>query len=256
MLVFTLMQAAAMVASPSSSLPLPLKLLEGTNLGSAREMERVYKASVDGWSALAFHEKVDELGSVLVVGQLESGATIGGYNPAGFESRDDYRATPRAFLFCSSKSASQSTSGSSDEQSGKEENGGDQVEWVQLSVLGPGDIAIFDYARGGPQFGAADLVIGAPRSAVMGGFAGPDTMDDTATAGDLHVVTASLGGSYERMPPNSGAFPTGLLVELEAYCNAAISQGDGLRVANRAAGGGSPSEQDQDTVQKVGWWPF
>ena len=38
------------------------------------------------------------------------------------------------------------------------------------------DVDSFDYARGGPQFGAADLIIGAPLSPVMGGFAGPDTM--------------------------------------------------------------------------------
>ena len=35
-------------------------------------------------------------------------------------------------------------------------------------------LAIFDYARGGPQFGAADLVIGPPLTPTAGGIAGPD----------------------------------------------------------------------------------
>ena len=236
-------------ADASASLPIPLDLLVDTNLGG-KELERVYCASSDGWSALEFHANVDGVGSVLIVGELESGAYIGGYSPTGWESRDDYRATPRAFLFCS-KSADTSAAGGDNPDD-------EDVAWLKLSVLGPGDVAIFDYARGGPQFGAADLVFGAPLSAVMGGFAGPDTMDDTATAGDLRIVTASLGGSYERMPPGAGAFPTGVLVELEAYCSAAISQGGGIRIASRAASAeaelpaGGPNEAEEQTSKE--WW--
>jgi len=39
---------------------------------------------------------------------------------------------------------------------------------VKAPVLGSGDGAVYDLAKGGPQFGAADLVIGRPKSAVMG----------------------------------------------------------------------------------------
>lgn len=194
------------LASPSivpPSIPLPLSLLAGTNLGG-KQLARCYKASADGWSALDFHRQVDELGSVILVGQLSSGELVGGYNPRGWESIDDYRSTPRAFLFCSRVANDESTRA-----------------WEQSAVLGPGDIAIFDNARGGPQFGAADLVFGAPLAPIMGGFAGPDTMDDTRTAGDLRTVSSRLGGSYARL---AEPFPCGDLVDLECYCNAAIDE--------------------------------
>jgi hypothetical protein len=83
----------------TGSIPLPLSMMEGTNLGG-KTLMRCFKANFDGWSALDFHRQVDELGSVVIVGQLKSGALIGGYNPVGYESVDDYRATPRAFVFC------------------------------------------------------------------------------------------------------------------------------------------------------------
>ena len=176
------------------------------------------------------------------------------YNPVGWESIDDYRATPRAFLFCS------------DAEADVEER-----EWQQCLALGPGEIAIFDNARGGPQFGAADLVIGEPLAPVMGGFAGPDTMDDQRTAGDLRSVRSRLGGSYAKLDKGT-AFPTGELIELEAYCNDAI---DTFRAAawnparsSRAskapellitAGGSDAANKDtsgDEQTPQVGWWPF
>lgn len=230
-----------MCAIPEAMLPLPLALLASTNLGG-KTLERCYRASEDGWSALDFHRQVDGVGSVLVVGELETGELVGGYNPTGWESRDDYRATPRAFLFCSLATPVNGT----------------ERAWTQLSVLGPGDVAIFDFARGGPQFGAADLVIGAPLAPVMGGLAGPDTMDDTRTSGDLRGVRSKLGGSYEPCE----AFPTsGQLVELEAYCSAAFAAGGGRlqvqQVRDEQGGtsgdGGSASDREPDSP---GWWPF
>ena len=236
----------------SDALELPLALLQDTNLGG-RRLERCYKATSNGWSAVDFHQAVDGLGSAIVVGELESGELIGGYNPVGWESRDDYRATPRAFIFCSAPP------GELDDSAPPGELNDSERAWQQLSALGPGDVAVFDYARGGPQFGAADLIIGEPLAPVMGGFAGPDTMDDSASAGDLREVRAKLGGSYARLPSGSTAFPTGRLVELEVYCNTAYcgrgghvvspagaSQPDGASDDGKAASG-SPS---------VGWWPW
>jgi len=216
----------------------PLALLKGTNLGG-RVLERVYCAATDGWSALEFHANVDALGSTLIIGETATGARIGGYSPTGWESRDDYRATPNAFLFCAEPCEDE-----------------DELVWQRLGVLGPGDIAIFDYARGGPQFGAADLVIGGPKTPVMGGIAGPE--NDTPeymerTAGDLRSMRSTLGGSYEKMP-NGQAFPSGPLVELEAWANADFAPGGGLRVGEKAssrkAAGGDAE------APKVGWWPF
>lgn len=100
-----------------------------------------------------------------------------------------------------------------------------------------GNAAVFDYATGGPCFGAADLIIGEPKAAIMGGFAGPDMMDMSANAGILREGKCSIGGSYDFTQgwPVRGRFQ---LVQLEVYCNAAIS--------DFSSGGGSgPS-----------WWPF
>ena len=125
-------------AESEPGLPLPLALLADTNLGSAKAFERCYQATVDGWSALDFHRQCDGVGSTVVIGRLEkSGALVGGYNPTGWESRDDYRATPRAFLFCCSPPPASATVEDP-------ENTQPLLEWAQLSVLGPGDVAIFD----------------------------------------------------------------------------------------------------------------
>jgi len=97
-----------------------------------------------------------------------------------------------------------------------------------------GNAAVFDYATGGPCFGAADLVIGEPKAAIMGGFAGPDMMDTSIGAGSLRSGRSAVGGSYgfTKGWPVRGEFQ---LVQLEVYCNAAIN----------VASSSTPS-----------WWPF
>lgn len=98
-----------------------------------------------------------------------------------------------------------------------------------------GNAAVFDYASGGPCFGAADLVIGQGTAAVMGGFAGPDMEDTSINAGSLRSGRSSLGGSYEFVNgwPVRGDFQ---LVQLEVYCNAAI--------------------KDFESSSGPSWWPF
>ena len=85
--------------APPPSLPLPEELLEGTNLGGGRQLERCYKASVDGWSALNFHRAVDGVGSIVITALNVKGEIIGGFAAPGFSSTDDYRSSTRAFLF-------------------------------------------------------------------------------------------------------------------------------------------------------------
>jgi hypothetical protein len=101
-----------------------------------------------------------------------------------------------------------------------------------------GNAAVFDYATGGPCFGAADLIIGEPRAAVMGGFAGPDVMDNSANAGSLKEGKCGIGGSYRvergQTWPVRGAFQ---LVQIEVYCNSNVA-------------GTSSSLEGQS------WWPF
>ena len=151
---------------------------------------------------------------------------LGGFAPPGFRSTDDYRASTRAFLFCDT-----------DDDGGRSGSDGAAIAWQRCSILGGGETAIFDLARGGPQFGAADLVIGPPTAAVMGGFSGPDMMDDSATAGDLRVVRSALGGSYEKLPRSGLSLPAdSKLLELEAYCNPALKEPQNCDDGSRGGG--------------------
>lgn len=160
-------------------------------------LECVYKASRDGWSAIDFHAAVDNRGSAVVVAQSAGwGATLfGGYNPVGWRSTDDYFPSTSAFLWTV-------------------KGGRNNVQ--KLPILSSG-AAIYDYAAGGPCFGAADLVIGPPQAAVLGGFAGPDMEDTTKNAGTLRTGRSAVGGTYDWNPawPVRGTFA---LAEVEVYC--------------------------------------
>uniref|UniRef100_A0A7S2U8P1 TLDc domain-containing protein n=1 Tax=Attheya septentrionalis TaxID=420275 RepID=A0A7S2U8P1_9STRA len=199
------------------SLEPPAILLEGTNLENV-PLERVYKASRDGWSASTFHDMCDGRGSAVVVALGANGKRFGGYNPVGWRSTDDYSSSNAAFLFALTSSD------------------GTKSSIIKCPVLSGGNAAIYDYATGGPTFGAADLVIGPPRAAVMGGFTGPDTEDTTINAGSLKEGRSSVGGAYEFQKgwPVAGRFT---MVEVEVYCNANMT----------------PESQSS---QSFSFWPF
>ena len=197
--------------APESLKP-PLDLLEGSNLGKeGTELKRCYKASEDGFSAVNFHKCVDGKGSAIVIALSRTGAVFGGYNPLGWRSSDDYNASTNAWLWF---------------------DGGRSN--VKVPILQGGNAAVFDYATGGPCFGSSDLIIGSPKAAVMGGFAGPDMEDVSINAGDLRECMSDLGGAYEFVDgwPCRGKCS---LVEVEVYVNANVES-----LGN--AGGG--------------WWPF
>lgn len=63
------------------------------------KLECAYKATRDGWSAIDFHQAVDERGSGIVVALSRSGAVFGGFNPLGWRSTDDYSSSNAAFLW-------------------------------------------------------------------------------------------------------------------------------------------------------------
>lgn len=173
-------------------------IVEGTYLAQGGDLERVYKASKDGWSAIDFHRAVDGKGSAVVVARGIAGQTFGGFNPNGWRSTDDYYSSTAAFLWCLQ---------------------GNRV--VKLPIMAGGNCAVFDYATSGPCFGSADLMIGPPRAAVMGGFAGPDAEDISKSAGSLRSCKSAVGTTYE----NERAWPVrgGMkLVEVEVYCNANV----------------------------------
>lgn len=195
---------SGLTGRPPSSLAYPADVLEGTNLDRAGiDLRCVYKASRDGWSAVDFHRCVDERGSGLVVCLSQSGKKFGGYNPLGWRSSDDYGSSNSAFLWFTDRSGEGS---------------------VKCPALSGGQAVVFDYATGGPTFGSADLCIGPPQAAVLGGFAGPDMMDTASNAGNLREGTSSVGGAYDTRSgwPARGKFR---LVELEVYCDASISPG-------------------------------
>lgn len=84
------------------SLQYPPDVLTGTNIDPDRpnvDVQRVYKASQDGWSAVNFHDCVDGRGSALVVALSRSGKKFGGFNPLGWMSTDDYGSSNAAFLW-------------------------------------------------------------------------------------------------------------------------------------------------------------
>lgn len=203
----------------------------------------IIQASKDGWSAINFHQCVGEMrdddddvfiriafglyiqnthsnhmnmimltkkdgrGSALVVALTKSGKRFGGYNPLGWMSSDDYGNTNNAFLWF--------------ERNGK---------GVKCPILSGGNAAIFDFATGGPTFGSADLCIGPPEAAVMGGFSGPDMENVSSIAGDLRKGKSSVGGAYGfvRGWPVAGKFG---VVEVEVYCN--LEVGKRLAYGNR-----------------------
>lgn len=168
---------------PYSELPFPADIvLNGTFL-DGKPLARAYKASEDGWSALTFHNKCDFKGPCVVVATTVKGNRFGGFNPVGWRSTDDYAASFNAFLFF---------------WPAKNDTGP-----VLLRKVGGNEAAIFDYARGGPQWGADGLLIGPPKSPVMGGFAGPEIRRE-GTAGDLRVAKCRLGLSYEEIPVEYG----------------------------------------------------
>jgi hypothetical protein len=174
-------------------------ILAGTFLQSSLQQDNlvcVYRASRDGWSAIDFHEAVDNQGSGLVVAQLAgSGKIMGGFNPAGWRSTDDYYSSSAAFLWTITNN-----------------------KVLKIPSYPGGNAAIFDYATAGPCFGAADLMIGPPEAAIMGGFAGPDLEDMAVNAGNLRKGKSSTGYAYDSDPrwPARGSFR---MSQVEVYCN-------------------------------------
>ncbi|GKY98467.1 hypothetical protein MPSEU_000804000 [Mayamaea pseudoterrestris] len=176
------------------------QITQGTFLqNSVDQLQCVYKASRDNWSAQDFHDKVDNLGSAVVIAQVSRGigsSIIGGYNPNGWRSTDDYYLSNQAFLFTATNS---------------------NRNIVKLPIIpGSNAPALFDYATAGPCFGTTDLQIGPLQAAFMGGFAGPDMEDTRTNAGDLRQGKSSVVNfEWTDQWPVRGSFR---VVEVEVYC--------------------------------------
>ncbi|KAF2308749.1 hypothetical protein GH714_015518 [Hevea brasiliensis] len=98
------------------------------------------------------------------------------------------------------------------------------IDPIILPKVGGSGAALFDYARGGPQFGADGLLIGPPLAPVMGGFAGPDT---NSGIGDLRQAKSRLGLSYAKRADGKesifGEDPKATLEEVQVFCSPQIA---------------------------------
>ncbi|WOH11522.1 hypothetical protein DCAR_0831009 [Daucus carota subsp. sativus] len=184
-------------------LPFSPSLLKKTFL-NGRELKCCYKATVDGFSAASFHDCSDFQGPCVIIGYTNKNVKFGAFNPEGYRSTDDYYDSFDPFLFYWDNN--------------------EESEPIVLPKVGGSGAALFDYARGGPQFGADGLLIGPPLAPVMGGFAGPDT---NSGIGDLRQARSRLGLSYAKRADGKeslfGDDPKAVLDEVLVFCNPQIA---------------------------------
>ncbi|GLT81233.1 hypothetical protein SLA2020_526280 [Shorea laevis] len=152
-----------------------------------------------------FHECSDFKGPCVIIGYTNKSFKFGAFNPEGYRSTDDYYDTFDAFLFCWPE----------DEQTD---------DPIILPKVGGSGAALFDYARGGPQFGADGLLIGPPLAPVMGAFTGPDT---NSGVGDLRQAKSRLGLSYAKRKDGKeslfGDEFKATLEEVQVFCSPQIA---------------------------------
>jgi len=184
--------------------------------GADRELKCCYKATVDGFSATDFHRRCDFKGPCVVVGYTDGGFRFGGFSPEGYRSTDDYYDKLDAFLFYWPDELALAAPAEATEAS--------PPPPVVLPKVGGSGAALFDYSRGGPQFGADGLLIGPPLTAVMGVFTGPDS---SAGVGNLRSARSRLGLSYARRPDGKrslfGDEGRAQLAEVLVFCNPQIA---------------------------------
>ncbi|GJN28067.1 hypothetical protein PR202_gb16148 [Eleusine coracana subsp. coracana] len=192
-------------------LSFPMSLVSNTHLRD-RELKCCYRATVDGFSATDFHRQCDFKGPCVVVGRTDGGLRFGGFNPEGYRSTDDYYDTLDAFLFYWPEASA----------AGETETSAAMP--VVLPKVGGSGAALFDYARGGPHFGADGLLIGPPLTAVMGVFTGPDA---STGVGDLRSARSRLGLSYAKRADGKeslfGNETRAKLVEVLVFCSPQVA---------------------------------
>ncbi|CAA6674774.1 unnamed protein product [Spirodela intermedia] len=148
-----------------------------------KELRCCYRATMDGFSATAFHESCDFRGPCVVVGYTEEDSVqVRGLQPGGLSSTDDYYDTFEAFLFywAHPGGAADSTPVI-------------PPRWAQRRRP-------LRLREGRPPVRADGLLIGPPLSPVMGVFTGPTPAPG---AGDLRRAKSRLGLSYAKSPTGS-----------------------------------------------------
>ena len=130
---------AARVDGDSAAIAHLRPLLKNTNL-EFLSLRRAYDAGSDGWTAEAFHSKVDFTGPCLVVCETAGGAVCGGYAPKGYAGYGEFRGSIAAFLFTWT-------------------DGDVSAPVIKLQKVGGAGLATIDEPETGPRFGMDGLVI-------------------------------------------------------------------------------------------------
>ena len=138
-------------------------LLARTQLEKA-PLRLAYDASIDGWSAQAFHEKVNTFGAGLIVLRTAGGAVVGGYNPRGWLGIGEDRDSIAAFLFTWPDGNTKSSNP------------------IKLPKVGGPSLAVVDKPESGVAFGAEGLKLLVP--------------------GREREARCRLGTFYSRLPDN------------------------------------------------------
>ena len=67
--------------------------------GKKIALELLFRASRDGWTAQAFHQKCDGKGPTVVVAKSQGGHLFGGYTEVPWDSSGQYKSCQQSFLF-------------------------------------------------------------------------------------------------------------------------------------------------------------
>ena len=157
------------------------RLVEGTIL-EAQPLALAYDASRDGWTASAFHRRVDNRGPLLLLAESAGGARFGAFTPLGFASREDYRDSNSTFLF-------------------RWADGADWQAEEPEYLLKTGAPALFDFSAQGPCFGADALRIplglAPPNGSSYAGVGGSTDLGKGHAAG-TRAARSRLGSHYAR----------------------------------------------------------
>ncbi|CDF39345.1 unnamed protein product [Chondrus crispus] len=188
----TLDEFADPVPADTPEMALFRPLLARTQL-QTREIQLLYDANRDGWSADTFHEALNRKGASVVMAST-AGAVFGGYNPKGFVGYGESRGSKAAFLFTWP-------------------DGDTSKPAVKLRKVGGAALAVVDEPETGPKFGADSLVVPLRPPRANWGESQKD-----------RIAYSKLGSYYERRPDGgntlfaNGENPKGeVLQELKVF---------------------------------------
>eukprot|EP00316_Scyphosphaera_apsteinii_P024683 CAMPEP_0119331468 /NCGR_PEP_ID=MMETSP1333-20130426/80679_1 /TAXON_ID=418940 /ORGANISM="Scyphosphaera apsteinii, Strain RCC1455" /LENGTH=331 /DNA_ID=CAMNT_0007341081 /DNA_START=128 /DNA_END=1123 /DNA_ORIENTATION=- len=139
-------------------------MLKNTNLEFLR-LRLAYDSDRDGWSAAAWHSKVDKCGPCMVVAKTIGGAYCGGYAPKGFAGYGETRGSIAAFLFTWP-------------------DGDTSRPVIKLRKIGGAGLATIDEPETGPRFGSDGFVV-------------------RMNPGTERIANSKLGPYYELMPDSA-----------------------------------------------------